>query len=73
MEQKRKMQLTGIKWPRFSRTPTLRPLAQYLGYPRVHAQPGRDDKFRLGLQVVKSYPPTVNETGKRAGVDCSQV
>jgi hypothetical protein len=32
---------------------------------QAHAQPGREGKFRLSRQVIKSCPLTVIETGKK--------
>jgi hypothetical protein len=72
--------LSSIKWPCFSKTPALMPLAWYLGYLRVwlpraqaHAQSRCEGKFRLGWQVMKYCLLTVIETGKRTGTDCSRV
>jgi hypothetical protein len=60
--------------------PRLSSHARCLGYPRAllqgartHAQPGRQGKFRLSCQVVKSYSLTVTETGKRNSANCSRV
>jgi hypothetical protein len=72
--------LPSIKWHLYSRTMTLRPLPQYLGYlrewlpgARAHAQLGCEGMYRLGWQVVKSCLPMVTEMGRRTGADCSWV
>jgi hypothetical protein len=42
--------LSGIKWPHHSRSPTLGPLAWYLGYPRAWL-PGARAHAELGCEV----------------------
>jgi hypothetical protein len=37
--------LSGIKWPHYLRTLTLRPLARYLRYPQAHVKPTCEDEL----------------------------